>query len=84
MTDPGVDGPGRGRLHHRRWRLLGLLGVAQLMLILDVTVVATALPQMATDLSLSRVAIAAARRTGLPRGREACVPGNEPADEALQ
>ncbi|MEV0714999.1 MFS transporter [Asanoa sp. NPDC050611] len=38
----------------RRWRALGLLGVAQLMLILDVTVVAIALPHMGADLGLSR------------------------------
>ncbi|WP_433789637.1 MFS transporter [Actinoplanes sp. CA-252034] len=43
--------------HPLRWRLLALLGVAQLMLILDVTVVAIALPQMETDLGLSRAAI---------------------------
>jgi EmrB/QacA subfamily drug resistance transporter len=38
----------------RRWRLLGLLAVAQFMLILDVTVVAIALPNIETDLQLSR------------------------------
>jgi EmrB/QacA subfamily drug resistance transporter len=43
--------------HPLRWRILALLGVAQLMLILDVTVVAIALPQMETDLGLSRAAI---------------------------
>ncbi|MEV4367119.1 MFS transporter [Nonomuraea sp. NPDC049637] len=40
-----------------RWRILGFLGVAQLMLILDVTVVAIALPHMETDLALSREAL---------------------------
>jgi EmrB/QacA subfamily drug resistance transporter len=40
--------------HPRRWRTLGLLGIAQLMLILDVTVVAVALPNIATDLELGR------------------------------
>lgn len=40
-----------------RWRLLGLLGVAQLMLILDVTVVAIALPHMGADLGLGRSAL---------------------------
>ncbi|NIH84345.1 MFS transporter [Amycolatopsis granulosa] len=40
--------------HPLRWRILGFLGVAQLMLILDVTVVAIALPHMETDLGLSR------------------------------
>jgi EmrB/QacA subfamily drug resistance transporter len=38
----------------RRWRTLGLLGVAQLMLILDVTVVAVALPSISADLGLGR------------------------------
>ncbi|MFD3405638.1 MFS transporter [Kribbella sp. NPDC058693] len=38
----------------RRWRLLGLLAVAQFMLILDVTVVAIALPNIETDLHLGR------------------------------
>ncbi len=41
----------------RRWRALGLLGAAQLMLILDVTVVVVALPSMATDLGLDRTAV---------------------------
>lgn len=38
----------------RRWWLLGLLAVAQFMLILDVTVVAIALPNIETDLGLRR------------------------------
>ncbi|HTF10602.1 MAG TPA: MFS transporter [Asanoa sp.] len=38
----------------RRWRALALLGAAQFMLILDVTVVAIALPHMGVDLGLSR------------------------------
>lgn len=41
----------------RRWLALALLGTAQFMLILDVTVVAIALPQMETDLALSREAL---------------------------
>jgi EmrB/QacA subfamily drug resistance transporter len=43
--------------HPARWRILGFLGVAQLMLILDVTVVAIALPHIAADLDLSRAAL---------------------------
>jgi EmrB/QacA subfamily drug resistance transporter len=43
--------------HPQRWKLLALLGVAQLMLILDVTVVAIALPHMEADLGLSREAL---------------------------
>ncbi|MEV4623938.1 MFS transporter [Asanoa sp. NPDC049573] len=38
----------------RRWRSLALLGTAQFMLVLDVTVVAIALPRMGEDLDLSR------------------------------
>jgi EmrB/QacA subfamily drug resistance transporter len=38
----------------QRWRILAFLGVAQLMLILDVTVVAIALPHIETDLSAGR------------------------------
>jgi EmrB/QacA subfamily drug resistance transporter len=44
-------------LHPQRWRILGLLGVAQLMLILDVTVVAIALPHIGADLGLDREAL---------------------------
>ncbi|RIQ32480.1 MFS transporter [Jiangella rhizosphaerae] len=40
-----------------RWRLLALLGVAQFMLVLDVTVVAVALPDIGADLALSRTAL---------------------------
>jgi EmrB/QacA subfamily drug resistance transporter len=43
--------------HPSRWRILGFLGVAQLMLILDITVVAIALPHMEVDLGLSRAAV---------------------------
>jgi EmrB/QacA subfamily drug resistance transporter len=43
--------------HPRRWQALGLLGVAQFMLILDVTVVAIALPHMGADLGLDREAL---------------------------
>ncbi|MFJ9034489.1 MFS transporter [Streptomyces sp. NPDC102274] len=38
----------------RRWKILGLVGIAQLMLILDVTVVAIALPHMGAELGLGR------------------------------
>jgi MFS family permease len=43
--------------HPLRWHILGFLGVAQLMLILDVTVVAIALPHMEMDLGLTREAV---------------------------
>jgi MFS family permease len=37
-----------------RWRVVRLLGVARLILILDVTVVAVALPNISTDLGSGR------------------------------
>ncbi|MFD7409355.1 MFS transporter [Streptomyces sp. NPDC059866] len=43
--------------HPLRWTALGLLGLAQLMLILDITVVALALPDMGAELDLSRAAL---------------------------
>lgn len=45
-------------LDPRRWRILAMLGIAQLMLIVDVTVVAVALPEMGTDLGLDRAGLA--------------------------
>ncbi len=41
----------------RRWLTLGLLSVAQFMLVLDVTVVNVALPSIGTSLHLSRAAL---------------------------
>jgi EmrB/QacA subfamily drug resistance transporter len=55
-ADPDV-GRTQQAPHPLRWRMLGLLGVAQLMLIVDVTVVAIALPHMQADLGLSRAAV---------------------------
>lgn len=43
--------------HPLRWHILALLGTAQLMLILDITVVAIALPHIEIDLDLSREAL---------------------------
>lgn len=43
--------------HPMRWPALGLLGMAQLMLILDITVVAIALPHMGAELGLDRAAL---------------------------
>ncbi|GAB2464793.1 MFS transporter [Streptosporangium sandarakinum] len=58
MTQPTAAETSPRPAHPARWRILGFLGVAQLMLILDVTVVAIALPHMETDLGLSREAVA--------------------------
>jgi EmrB/QacA subfamily drug resistance transporter len=49
--------PVQAQLNPRRWRALALIGVAQLMLILDVTVVNIALPDMGADLHLGRTAL---------------------------
>ncbi|MFI0408050.1 MFS transporter [Actinomadura sp. 3N508] len=58
MTQKTHDPAARdGAAHPLRWRILGFLGVAQLMLILDVTVVAIALPHIETDLGLGRQAV---------------------------
>ncbi len=46
--------PAESGAHPRRWRILWMVGIAQLMLILDVTVVAIALPHVGTDLGLTR------------------------------
>lgn len=50
----GLDASGAGSPFPRRWHALTLLAIAQFMLILDVTVVAIALPLMGTDLGLPR------------------------------
>jgi EmrB/QacA subfamily drug resistance transporter len=57
MTQPSVRQTLPHEPHPARWRILGFLGVAQLILILDVTVVAIALPHIETDLGLSREAL---------------------------
>ncbi|WP_448320265.1 MFS transporter [Streptomyces sp. CO7] len=50
-TTRAADAP-----HPLRWTALALLGLAQMMLILDITVVAIALPDMGAELDLSRAA----------------------------
>ena len=57
MTTARTQPEAGEEVHPKRWLALGLLGTAQFMLILDVTVVAIALPQMGADLSLSREAV---------------------------
>ncbi|MEU4721641.1 MFS transporter [Nonomuraea dietziae] len=57
MIQPAEQQTAAREPHPARWRILGFLGVAQLMLILDVTVVAIALPHIETDLGLSREAL---------------------------
>ncbi|MFD8557815.1 MFS transporter [Streptosporangium canum] len=59
MAQQGIDKTSAqsSSVHPLRWRILGFLGVAQLMLILDITVVAIALPHIEIDLALSRQAV---------------------------
>ncbi|MFB8126121.1 MFS transporter [Streptomyces bacillaris] len=54
MTEPMASTTPAASPDPRRWKILGLVGVAQLMLILDVTVVAIALPHMGAELGLER------------------------------
>lgn len=51
------EAPAATEQYRRRWQMLAFLGIAQLMLIIDVTVVALALPQIGSDLDLSRSAL---------------------------
>ena len=55
MSTPEIDLP--QTTHPRRWTILWLLAVAQLMLILDITVVAIALPHLGAELGLDRQAL---------------------------
>ncbi|TDU87794.1 EmrB/QacA subfamily drug resistance transporter [Kribbella voronezhensis] len=54
MSERTVAETGPVAADPRRWRMLAMLGVAQFMLILDVTVVAIALPHIGADLGLAR------------------------------
>ncbi|MCR1783593.1 MFS transporter [Nocardioides carbamazepini] len=58
MSHPttAAPAPGTSTPDPRRWGTLAFLGTAQLMLIVDVTVVAIALPHVGSDLDLSRAA----------------------------
>jgi EmrB/QacA subfamily drug resistance transporter len=48
-----VAADGAPRVHARRWSILGVLGIAQLMVILDSTIVSIALPSAQHDLGFS-------------------------------
>lgn len=54
MTESTTHEPETTATDPRRWQLLALLATAQFMLILDVTVVAIALPHIGIDLGLER------------------------------
>jgi len=51
MTDPHGTATAA---HPRRWQALGLLAVAQFMLILDITVVTVAMPDLGAELGMGR------------------------------
>lgn len=57
MTDRVTSPSATQTPNPRRWRILWAVGIAQLMLILDVTVVAIALPDLGRDLGLARGAL---------------------------
>lgn len=57
MSTSPRETPAATEQYRRRWQMLAFLGIAQLMLIVDVTVVALALPQIGSDLELSRSAL---------------------------
>ncbi|MGW0825364.1 MFS transporter [Streptomyces sp. NPDC002845] len=62
MTHPAADAPHAPERQHppadpRRWAALALICLAQFMLILDVTVINVALPDMAADLDLGRTTL---------------------------
>ncbi|MFF3290917.1 MFS transporter [Streptomyces sp. NPDC003023] len=54
MAEPLASEKPASSPNPRRWKILGFVGVAQLMLILDVTVVAIALPSIGADLGQGR------------------------------
>ncbi|HEY3009424.1 MAG TPA: MFS transporter, partial [Micromonosporaceae bacterium] len=59
-TTPTHATTDRGRMpapSARRWWLLALLSLAQFMLVLDVTVVNVAMPDIGADLALSRAVL---------------------------
>ncbi|MFV5992344.1 DHA2 family efflux MFS transporter permease subunit [Streptomyces sp. NPDC056231] len=57
VQHPAAHQAGHPPAHPRRWAALALVCVAQFMLVLDVTVVNVALPDMAADLHLGRTAL---------------------------
>jgi EmrB/QacA subfamily drug resistance transporter len=55
LERPAVTGPAKAENphHEKRWLILGVLGIAQLMVILDATIVNIALPSAQSDLGFS-------------------------------
>ena len=56
-AETSTEHPSPPQPHPRRWTALALVGIAQLMLILDITVVTIAMPQLGTDLGMGRDAL---------------------------
>ncbi len=57
-TPPAMSKPLDDAPDPRRWKALGVLGLIQFMLILDVTVVNVALPRIQHDLGFSQAGLA--------------------------
>src|SRR6266496_5110656 len=55
---PESVAPGRAEPDPRRWKALGVLGLIQFMLVLDITVVNVALPRIQHDLGFSQSGLA--------------------------
>jgi EmrB/QacA subfamily drug resistance transporter len=55
---PDSVAPGRAEPDPRRWKALGVLGLIQFMLVLDITVVNVALPRIQHDLGFSQSGLA--------------------------
>src|SRR5215469_11011178 len=53
VASPQTQSPGRAAESARRWWVLGVVGVAQLMVVLDATIVNIALPSAQRDLGFS-------------------------------
>ena len=53
LNRSGLGRPGRPRRQARRWWILGVVGLAQLMVVLDATIVNIALPSAQRDLGFS-------------------------------
>jgi EmrB/QacA subfamily drug resistance transporter len=53
MSTAGVHDPSAGTLYPRRWQALGVIAIAQLMVVLDATIVNIALPEAQADLGIS-------------------------------
>ena len=51
----------------RRWRALAVLGVAYLMVVLDISIVNVALPSIQKDLNIAESTVTCSARVGMAR-----------------